>query len=443
MTIRATLIALIGSIAFGPAAGAQTEQPQQLVGLATRYVDPVAGVGIERAITQALEQEPSLRAARSEVNVARGMRVQAGLRPNPSMTFSQQQEPTGRGNQTRIEFVWPLDLFRKASRVSVAERQIDATRSAVGDEERLLAADVRMHYGNVAAAVRELTVLDDVFDAVSGQLVLVTARVDVGATPPLERDLLSVELQRLESERLVQAGVAARAMVGLKRIMGMAADAPLAIRDGLEDLVDRETGAQLPADSAARIQRRSDVEAALARERVAEAQVEQARQEGRVDVSLFGMYMRTHTGFPLRAFNVADTLVPIRRNAHNVAAGASVIVPFRNRNQGAVAAARARKDVMSARLDATRLTAQAEVASARARDEHARQAVAVYTSFGRALARQNLTVVSQTYELGRATVFDVLAEQRRYLEVERAFTNALREAYEARQELRRALGEVR
>jgi outer membrane protein TolC len=59
------------------------------------------------------------------------------------------------------------------------------------------------------------------------------------------------------------------------------------------------------------------------------------------------------------------------------------------------------------------------------------------------LARQNLNVVSQTYELGRATVFDVLTEQRRYLDVERAFTTALREAYEARQALRRALGDVR
>jgi outer membrane protein TolC len=77
------------------------------------------------------------------------------------------------------------------------------------------------------------------------------------------------------------------------------------------------------------------------------------------------------------------------------------------------------------------------------RDEHARRAVAIYTSEARALARQNLTVVAQTYELGRATVFDVLTEQRRYLEVERAFTNALWEAYQARQALRRALGEVR
>jgi hypothetical protein len=37
----------------------------------------------------------------------------------------------------------------------------------------------------------------------------------------------------------------------------------------------------------------------------------------------------------------------------------------------------------------------------------------------------------------------VLTEQRRYLDVERAFTAALREAYEARQALRRALGDVR
>jgi outer membrane protein TolC len=126
-----------------------------------------------------------------------------------------------------------------------------------------------------------------------------------------------------------------------------------------------------------------------------------------------------------------------------VAAGAAVTVPLRDRNQGSVAAAHAQRAGASAQLEAARLTAQAEVAAARVRDEHARQAVAVYTSDTRALARQNLNVVSQTYELGRATVFDVLTEQRRYLDVERAFTTALREAYEARQALRRALGDVR
>ena len=59
------------------------------------------------------------------------------------------------------------------------------------------------------------------------------------------------------------------------------------------------------------------------------------------------------------------------------------------------------------------------------------------------LASQNLDVVRQTYELGRGTLFDVLNEQRRYFEIEQSFTDVLSEAYEARQALKAALGEVR
>ena len=83
------------------------------------------------------------------------------------------------------------------------------------------------------------------------------------------------------------------------------------------------------------------------------------------------------------------------------------------------------------------------VASARARDERAREAVKIYGDGAQALARQNLAVVGQSYELGRVTVFEVLAERRRYLDVERAYTEALRAAYEARTALKRALGEGR
>ena len=80
------------------------------------------------------------------------MRQQADLRPNPMVSFSQQEEPSGPDRQTRIELSWPLDLFRKTGRVGVAEREIDAARFAVADRERLLAADVRMKYGDVAVS---------------------------------------------------------------------------------------------------------------------------------------------------------------------------------------------------------------------------------------------------------------------------------------------------
>jgi cobalt-zinc-cadmium efflux system outer membrane protein len=222
----------------------------------------------------------------------------------------------------------------------------------------------------------------------------------------------------------------------------MAADVPLKIRDDLEQLVRLEAGTVLPVDSAPS-QTRPDVEAAQARVHVADAEIDRAQRDGRFDVNLFGMYMRMDAGFPQRAFGSGGGLEPIRGVFHYVALGAAVTVPLLDRNQGSVAAAHAQRAGASAQLEAAQLAAQAEVAAARVRDEHARQAVAVYTSDTRALARQNLTVVSQTYEFGRATVFDVLTEQRRYLDVERAFTAALRETFEARQALRRALGDVR
>jgi outer membrane protein TolC len=54
-------------------------------------------------------------------------------------------------------------------------------------------------------------------------------------------------------------------------------------------------------------------------------------------------------------------------------------------------------------------------------------------------AWKNLQVVRQTYELGRHPLLDVIAEQRRYIEVEMGHTDVLKHAYDAVVELERAL----
>jgi outer membrane protein TolC len=153
--------------------------------------------------------------------------------------------------------------------------------------------------------------------------------------------------------------------------------------------------------------------------------------------------MRMDAGFPQQGFSSTGTLERVRGQFHYVSGGAMVTVPLRNRNQGEVASAQAARLGALERLSAVQLTAKTEIAAARARDDYARRAVAAYAGETRSLAQQNVTVVSQTYELGRGTVSDVLNEQRRYLDFERAYTAALREAYEARTALRRALGDVR
>jgi cobalt-zinc-cadmium efflux system outer membrane protein len=440
VTTRIVLSVLIAALMTEVSAVAQAPMSEPV---AQQYVDPVNGLSLEQAVARALEQEPSLRAARTEVDVARGMRLQASLRPNPSVSFERREEPAGTDNQTTVAVEWPLDLFRRPGRVAVADREVGVTELAVADQERLLAADVRMRYGDVVGALRDLAILDELVATTRRQHQLLRSRVEEGATPPLERDLLDVELRRLESDRLLQAGRTEAALFELKRVLGMTAEASLAVRDTLEDLVRRESPAAAPpSDTSAVLDQRADVREAGARVAVAEARIERAQAEGRFDVNLFANYMRMDAGFPQRGFTPDAGLERIRGVFHYVSAGAMITVPVLNRNQGEVAAARAEHAGAESAYQAARLAADAELAAARARDARARQAVSAYTG-AQTLARQNLTVVGQSYELGRVTVFDVLAEQRRYLDVERAYTDALRAAYEARTALNRALGGVR
>lgn len=423
--------------------GGYAQQPTDPVVGASAYIDQVNGLSLDDAIARALAQEPSLRASRSQIDVTRGVREQAGLRPHPAVSFSQQQEPSGSDNQTRIELQWPLDLFRKPGRVAVADREIEVAEHATANRERTLAADVRMRYGDVMAAVRTLSVTEQLLAATSRQRTLITGRVEQGAAPPIDRDMLRVEVQRLEADRLIQVGTVERRLVELKRVLGIPPDASVMLRESLEALVRRDPPPASAAAGANDAMRRPDVLEAEAQVRVGDAQVDRARREGRPDVSLFGMYMRMDAGFPQQGLSPTGALEPIRSVFHYVSVGAMVTLPLQNRNQGAVAAAEAGRVGAAAQLDAARLAAQSEIAAARLRDGHARQALDAYTGDTIALARQNLDVVRQTYELGRGTLLDVLNEQRRYLDVERAFTDVLREAYDARQALKAAVGEVR
>ena len=442
MTPRIMLSVLIAALLTGVSSSAQS--PGGQVPLAGEFVDPANGMSLEQAIALAIEHEPSLQAARSQVDVAQGTKLQASLRPNPSVSFERREEPGGTDNLTTVGVEWPLELFRRSGRVAVADREVATAQLAVADRERVLAADVRMRYGDVLASIRDLALFDEIVAATQNQFDLLRSRVEQGASPPLERDLLDVELRRMQADRLLQTARTEAAVFELKRVLGLKADATLTVRDTFEDLVQRESAvATQLRDMSTTVEQRADVREKAARIETAVAKIDRAQSEGRFDVSLFGNYMRMDAGFPQRGFAPDGSLERVRGQFNYWSAGAMVKIPVLNRNQGDVAVARAERTGAAAAHDAARLAAEAEVASARARDERAREAVKIYGAGVQTLARQNLAVVGQSYDLGRVTVFEVLAERRRYLDVERAYTEALRAAYEARTALNRALGEGR
>jgi cobalt-zinc-cadmium efflux system outer membrane protein len=340
-----------------------------------------------------------------------------------------------------VSVEWPLDLFRREGRVGVAEREVAAAQLSVADRERVLAADVRARFGDVLVAIRDLSVLDELLDVSRRQHELLRSRVEEGASPPLERDLVDVELRRLNADRTLQLGRVERSLFELKRILGVSPDVTVRVRDSLEDMVNREASVvSAPAEVA---QQRVDVREAGARVAVAEAKIDRAERDARFDVSLFGGYMRMDAGFPQFGVSAMGTPERIHGLFHYITGGATVTLPFLNRNQGEVAAARAERAGAVALQEAAALSAKMEIAAARAVDQRTREAMLLFVGDGQKLARQNLSIVRQSYELGRTTIFEVVAEQKRYLDFERAYTETLRAAYEARTALNRALGETR
>jgi cobalt-zinc-cadmium efflux system outer membrane protein len=392
----------------------------------------------------AIAREPALRAARADVDIARGARTQAGLHPNPSISAEWRDEPSGTDNQTMISLQWPLDLFRRTGRTTVADREVAAAELGAADRERAIRADVRSRFGDVLDGIRRLTLIDELLDAIRRQRDLLGSRVDQGASPPLERDLVEVERQRLESERVRQLGRIESALFALKRSIGLEPAAPLTVRDTLEEIVERE-GRSIPPvmDASVAHDERADVREAAARIAVAEAKVDRAERDGRIDVTLFGSYQRMDAGFPQFGIASGGSLERVRGVFHYVSGGAMLTIPLFNRNQGEVAAARAEQTRAMAAHEAARLSAQSEIAGARALDQRAHEAAQLYSAETRGLARQNLEVLSQSYVLGRVTVFDVLSEQRRFLEIELAYSDALRAAFDARTSLLQAEGGAR
>jgi cobalt-zinc-cadmium efflux system outer membrane protein len=72
------------------------------------------------------------------------------------------------------------------------------------------------------------------------------------------------------------------------------------------------------------------------------------------------------------------------------------------------------------------------------RYERAARAMEIFRAGVRNQANANLDVIRQTYELGSKTLLDYIAEQRRFIEVESEFIDAVLDTYQARVEIERA-----
>lgn len=414
-------------------ASAQTPASQT-----SKYIDAVSGMTADEAVAYALAHNAELEAARKEVDAAKAMVKQARLRANPMLDVEgTRQFPPGRDNSIMAGVKLPLERGgRVPARIAVAEREVEVREREFANRERMLAAEVRMKFGEALAQALKLSFTDELVAANQQSFNLVAARVVEGATAPLEQNMALVELNRLKSMRETVEGKVEVAILELRNLIGMPPEQPLRLRGDFDRLVD-----QLPpvGDATAQALRdRPDLHGFRAMEKLATARIEHARAEGRWDASVMAGYERMHSGFPQFGIDERGALQPIESNFHFLKFGVSIMLPVRNKNQGAIEAAFAETEAAKHRREFAELTVRREVASAYAQYDRAVRAMEIFRVGAIEPAKANLDVVRQTYELGKKTLIDYIGEQRRFIELENDFIDSQLAVYNARVEIQKA-----
>jgi cobalt-zinc-cadmium efflux system outer membrane protein len=419
------LVLLLSLVVMGP-------------GMATaQSAADLSDVPVDDLVTRALRESPDLQAARAELEAARGRVVQAGLRPNPLLDLAG-QKAISPDNNLMVGLTLPLDLNgRKEGRVTVAERELEMKRAQVADRERRLRGEVRMKAGEWFATRRNLGFTDELLQANRSALFLVQERVRQGATPPLEESLLAVEANRLEAGRRLLESRGEVQTLQMKALVGLPPEAPLTVRG---DLIPPPLTLDPVAARARAVATRPDLEAARVDIALARARIKKEEAEGGWDMSVSVGYQRQDFGYDLNGLTGTGAMRPIRDVFHYFGGGLTITLPVRNRNQGNVAAATADLRAAERRLEFATLVLTQEVTAAFTQHQATERALELYARGVRAVARQNLEVVRQAYGLGRLPLLEVIAEQRRLIEIETGYTESLKQVYDAVVEIERTVG---
>lgn len=401
------------------------------------YLDLQNGLTADEAVKFALENNGEIDALRRETEAARALVKQAALKPNPKIEASGTRQIGGMDSQVMVEGMLPLELGgRRSARIAVAQSELEIREFALANQERLLAAEVRSKFGEVLSTVKKLELLERILANTRQGYQIIVAKVTEGRTAPLEQNMLLVELNRLRSLRETAEGRVETALFELKNLMGMKPENPLRLKGDFENLVDNLPSVNEAVANALR--ERPDLQGAQAMEKLAVARLNQARSEGKIDASLKTGYQRMRSGFPLNGITDTGALQPIESVFHYFTFGVEIDLPVRNRNQGMIEAAIYEQQAAQSRIQFGELTIRREVNVAYARYNRSVRALTIFQNGVRDQASVNLQVIWQTYEFGKRTLSDYIAEERRYLEIENEVTDALLETYLARIEILRA-----
>ncbi|HEX8544679.1 MAG TPA: TolC family protein [Pseudomonas sp.] len=378
-------------------------------------------LSLPEAIEAAFTENPDLAAARREIGVAEGDRQQAGLLPNPELSW--EVEDTRRNTSTTtVMLSQALELGgKRGARIAVASRGQDAAQLEVERRGNELRAEVVQAF---FTAIRADTGLDLARQsqalAQRGEQVA-EGRVRAGKSSPVE--VTRAQVQLAETDLLVRRAetLKGNSYRDLARTTGSSTLS-------FDRLEYRELSPG-KSPSAAKIFTAINQSAEL---RLAQAQIEQR------DAALGSE----------RAQRIPDLTVSIgsqysREDRERVnVVGMSMPLPLFNRNQGNVLAAARRSDQARDLRNAVELRLRTQTQSALDRWATAMRDVESFDQVILPSAKSAVEAATRGFEMGKFGFLEVLDAQRTLIAARGQYLESLAMATDARVTVERIYGDL-
>lgn len=376
---------------------------------------------LSQALEQAQSNNPNMAAANWQVDISQAERKQAGLIPNPELSW-EVEDTRSDTRTTTVQLTQPIELGgKRGARVEVAERGIDIASLGLEQNRNALRADVIQAFYGVLQANMRFELANESQEIAQRALTIAQGRVKAGKVSPIELTRAQVQLAEIELEASRAIKDLGIAKARLQLVMG---------EEGSKQVQPQGDATRLPSlpstlvllnalsGSAELRSAKSAIE-----QQDASFELERAQRIPDLNVSLGSQY------------SSAD------RERVNVV-GLSMPLPLFNRNQGNILAAARRADQSRDLRNATELRLRNEVQSAAEQWLMAQAEIKAFQATILPSAQSAVESTVRGFEMGKFAFLDVLDAQRTLIQSRTQYIQALTSATESWVMLERVLGDI-
>ncbi|MNF28147.1 Cobalt-zinc-cadmium resistance protein CzcC precursor [compost metagenome] len=377
---------------------------------------------LDQALDSAFANNPELAAAQWDVGIAQGERQQAGLIPNPELSW--EAEDTRRESRTTTMMLsQPLELGgKRGARIEVASRAQDAVNVDLERKRNGLRADVIAAFYGSFTAQQRLQLTQQSLQLAERGLSVAQGQINAGKSSPVEATRAQVQLSEVRLELRRAERDQANSFQQLAQVTG----APQA---GFSRVEPPATPPPAIPPSPLLLGRLAETaEMRLARLQITEKEaaldLERARRIPNLTVSVGSQYSETD------------------RERVNVV-GLSMPIPLFDRNQGNVLAAARRADQAQDLRNAAELRLRSEIQSSLDQWATASTEVKAFNQVILPAAQSAVDTATRGFEMGKFNFLDVLDAQRTLISARSQYIQAMADSTDAWVRIERIYGDTR